>query len=255
MMGVTYYVCPTMIVLENLDNVQFSATLLPFNRAITKAINRIGPHRLKLHTKVDLSPTCKVSVKGLSKLERDNLNLTSYLKSILTGLLLGDVCAVKRSTKGNTYLYFEQGFVHKEYIFHLYSLFEKYGGSPPKISDRLPDKRTGNVYTRVRFITYSLPCFNEFYNLFYSSGSSKKVVPLNIAELLTTLGLAYWIYDDGSFSKRDKLIRIATNYFTLEEVNLLLDALRKKFNLNCKAIKDSTGYVINIYPKSIPHLR
>ena len=36
--------CPNMIVWENLDNVQFSATLLPFNRAKTKAINRIGPH-------------------------------------------------------------------------------------------------------------------------------------------------------------------------------------------------------------------
>jgi hypothetical protein len=34
-----------------------------------------------------------------------------------------------------------------------------------------------------------------------------------------------------------------------------LDALREKFNLNCRAIKDSTGYVINIYPKSIPYLK
>ena len=69
----------------------------------------------------------------MSKLERENFNLTSDLQSILIGLLLGDLCAVKRSTKGNTYLYFEQGFVHKEYLFHLYDLFEKYSGSEPKI--------------------------------------------------------------------------------------------------------------------------
>jgi len=59
----------------------------------------------------------------------------------------------------------------------------------PKIDNRLPDKRTGNVYTRVRFNTYSLPCFQELYNLFYPSG--KKIVPLNIGELLTPMGLAY----------------------------------------------------------------
>ena len=73
----------------------------------------------------------------------------------------------------------------------------------------------------------------------------KKTIPLNIGELLTSLGLVYWLSDDGTFNKRDKLIRIATNSFTFEEVNLLLDTLRKKFNLNCKAIKDSTGYVIH----------
>ena len=31
----------------------------------------------------------------------------------------------------------------------------------------------------------------------YSEG--KKIVPLNIGELLTALGLCYWICDDGSF--------------------------------------------------------
>ena len=67
--------------------------------------------------------------------------------------------------------------------------------------------------------------------------------------------MAYWLCDDGCFNKRDKLITIATNSYTLQEVNLLLDALIKNFNLNCKAIKQSTGYVINIYPKSISYLQ
>lgn len=151
-------------------------------------------------------------------------------------------------------MYFEQGFIHKEYIFHLYNLFANYCGAEPRITDRLPDKRTGKIYTRVVFVTYSLPCFNEIYNLFYSS-TTKKRVPLNIAELLTPIGLAYWLCDDGTFNKRDKLIRIATNSFILQEVNLLLDGLREKFNLKCRAIKDYTGYVINIYPESIPYLQ
>ena len=66
----------------------------------------------------------------------------------------------------------------------------------PKITNRLPDKRTGKIYSRISFNTYSLPCFNEFYNLFYSEG--KKVVPVNILELLSPLSVAYWLCDDGS---------------------------------------------------------
>lgn len=83
------------------------------------------------------------------------------LRDALVGLLLGDLCAQKRSVKGNTNLHFEQGFIHKDYIFHLYDLFKDYCSSEPKITDRQPDKRTGKVYTRIQFVTNSLPCFNE----------------------------------------------------------------------------------------------
>jgi LAGLIDADG DNA endonuclease family len=65
--------------------------------------------------------------------------------------------------------------------------------------------------------TYSLPCFNELFDLFYLDG--KKIVPSNIAELLTPLGLAYWICDDGG--RYRNTVRLATDGFTLEEVNLL----------------------------------
>jgi len=102
----------------------------------------------------------------LTKLEQSQFSLSEDLKSILVGLLLGDLCAQKRTIKGNTCLHFEQGLVHKDYIYHLYELFEPYCRSVPKITNRLPDKRTGKIYSRVQFNTYSLPCFNEFYNLF-----------------------------------------------------------------------------------------
>jgi hypothetical protein len=60
--------------------------------------------------------------------------------------------------------------------------FEESGGH------RKPDSRTGKIYSRIQFITYSLlpACFNEFYELFYSTG--KKIIPLNIGELLTVEG-------------------------------------------------------------------
>jgi hypothetical protein len=127
--------------------------------------------------------------KRLTKLERAQFSIPMNLRDVLVGLLLGDLCAQKRSVNGNTNLHFEQGFLHKDYIFHLYCLFKDYCSSDPKITDRQPDKRTGKVYTRIQFVTYSLPCFNEIYLLFYPYG--KKLVPSNIGEYLTPIGLAY----------------------------------------------------------------
>lgn len=110
--------------------------------------------------------------------------------------------------KGNTNLHFEQGIVHKEYLDHLYNLFAGYCNSAPNISDRLPDKRTNKIYTRIQFVTYSLPCFNYLYDLFYFEG--KKFVPLNIEEHFTALSLAYWLCDDGYYDKKNKRVIFAT---------------------------------------------
>jgi hypothetical protein len=107
--------------------------------------------------------------------------LSEELKQNLVGLLLGDLNIQKRTKTGNAVLRFEQGISNKEYINHLFNLFENYCPSLPKITDRLPDKRTGKIYTRISFYTYSLPCFNQLYNLFYPEGV--KVVPNIIEEL------------------------------------------------------------------------
>ena len=251
---------------------------LPFNKARTKALFRVGPHNIDglsvlicgiktfLKNPIDnFLGIFKTEIsnlyifnpeqqrKRLKSFEKERMSLPNNLQDILIGLFLGDICAQKRSKKGNTNLHFEQGLVHKEYTFHLFDLFKDFCRSGPKITERTPDKRTGKVYTRVCFTTYSLPCFNEFYYNFYSKG--KKIVPLNIEELLTPLGLVYWISDDGTYCKKHKYIRIATNSYSLQEVHLLLNVLRNKFNLTCYPIQDRTGYVITIAAKSVIYLQ
>lgn len=161
--------------------------------------------------------------------------------------------AQKQTIKGNAYFRFEQGIVHKDYLYHLYELFQTYCSSAPKITNRLPDSRTGNVYSRVSFFTYCLPCFTELYNLFYISG--KKVVPSIIEDLLTPLSLSYWIADDGSWNKPGKYTVLCTDSFTLEEVELLIEVLNNKFNLKCYKCRQGTSYRIIIPSYSIPVLR
>jgi hypothetical protein len=123
----------------------------------------------------------------------------------------------------------------------------------PQTNIKLPHHLTGNIYTRIWFNTYSLPCFNELYELFHVDG--KKVIPLNIGELLTPLGLCYWICDDGSFCKTNRAIIISTNSFSLEEVNSLINVLKTKYNLECTINKQGLAFRIRISSKSIPVLQ
>jgi len=191
--------------------------------------------------------------KRLSKLERSQFILTPELKNILIGLFLGDLCAQKRSLNGNTNLHFEQGLIHEDYILHLYNLFKDYCNSGLKYSNRKIDSRTNNVYTRIQFVTYCLPCFNELHDLFYING--KKQIPLNIYDLLTPYGLAYWISDDGNFNKKGKTVVLSTDSYTLEEVNLLLQVLTDKFGLICYKSKHGKGHIIYISSRSLLHLQ
>ena len=194
--------------------------------------------------------TSALNVRRLSKLERSQFTLSYYLKSILVGLLLGDLCASKQNLSINPTLRFEQGLVHKDYIFHLYELFKDYCLSAPKISNMLPNKTTGKIYTRVQFNSCALPCFSELYELFYTANG--KIVPQNIAELLTPLSLAYWICDDGGFCKTRQVIYLSTNAFTEEEVKLLISVLNNKWDLNCTINKHGQGFRIRIPKKSMP---
>jgi hypothetical protein len=184
----------------------------------------------------------------LTKAERSQFTLSDYLTEILVGCIMGDLYVKKQKGGLNPALRFEQGIVHKDYLFHLYALFNSYCRSAPKIESRLPDKLSGSIYTRVRFHTYSLPCFNELYELFYPNG--EKVLPANIGELFTPLSLAYWLCDDGCFDRG--AIIISTNSFSKAEVNLLINVLKNKFNLQCTINKQGSAFRIRISVNSLP---
>jgi hypothetical protein len=59
----------------------------------------------------------------------------------------------------------------------------------PVILTRKPYKRTGKIYKSLYFRTLTLPCLNEYHNMFYKN--KVKIIPENIDKLLTPIGLAY----------------------------------------------------------------
>jgi len=182
-------------------------------------------HYLQFNTRFfhSTSPNLK---KRISNEERAKFQLDPFLKQVLVGNILGDVYLRKVSPKANVRLVFRQGSVNSSYLFHLYNLFQEFVTTPPSVSE-VVDKKTGKSRFNLSFTTLALPCFNEIYETFYLDG--KKIIPNNIAEYLTRVSLAFWIMDDGSFTGSG--LKLHTNAFTLEELNLLIEALNKNFSI------------------------
>jgi hypothetical protein len=65
------------------------------------------------------------------------------------------------------------------------------------------------------------------------------------------MALAIWFMDDGS--KIENTARIATNCFTLDEINLLCQTLNLNFNISATPNKagQNKGYVIRIKTSSM----
>lgn len=105
------------------------------------------------------------------------------LKEVLVGLVLGDLYLRKRAK--NTSLHFKQSIKNEPYILHLYTLFQEFCKMTPKIKDaHLKDKTHQSIF----FDTLTYDAFDYYYDLFYNN--KKKIVPSNIEELLTALGLS-----------------------------------------------------------------
>jgi len=122
---------------------------------------------------------------------KQNLEINNELNEIIIGTMLGDLTAEKPSLKHNTRLQFKQSLINKDYIYHLYELFQQYCGSKPiNLSgfDNRPTKM--KTYHSVKFQTLSLPCFNIYRELFYNP-EGIKIIPRNLESLLTEKGLAY----------------------------------------------------------------
>lgn len=175
--------------------------------------------------------------------------------SIIIGSLFGDSYANRRTVEG-TRICCRQSGIHKEYLFGLYSFFTKGYCSnlePRKSNMRVKHKGIELIHSRYVFNTFTFISFNLIHEMFYHKG--KKVIKPVIENYITPLSLAILISDDGCWAKPG--VRIATNCFSLTEVELLVKILKNKFNLGCtiQHLKISNNYSIYKKSSSISTLR
>jgi LAGLIDADG DNA endonuclease family len=163
---------------------------------------------LKFFTRIFNSTSINF-IKKISNEERAKFNLEPYLKQVLVGNILGDAYMRRFSSKANVRVVFRQRSVNSSNLHHLYSLYKNFVSAPPSVS-KFINKQTGKSRFNLSFSTLALPCFNDLYETFYLN--NKKIIPKNIAEHITAVSLAYWIRDDGSFTRTG--IKLHTNAFS-----------------------------------------
>jgi len=180
----------------------------------------------------------------------------------LIGNLLGDGSLrfthkdLNGKPKLNTNALYAITLKNKDYIYHLWQNI--YNSICTNTEPRpWPNPKTGKPISQYAFNTKSLPYLTLLHSQWYKWSEYKKrfikIVPLNIEELLTPIGLALWIMDDGF--KSGNGIGLCTESFTLAEVELLKKVLEFKFGLTVTIrIRNTSGgtlgYRLSISSKS-----
>lgn len=178
-----------------------------------------------------------LSGRKLTQMELKMIEFPQYIRDIIVGLLLSDAWLSYASKKHkNPRLGFEQSSSKYEYIWGVFWSLSPYCSSFPRYISRV---RWGVKNTTIVFTTRSLPCMEEFYNLFYLKG--KKVIPENIYHLLTPEALAHLIMGDGSARLEGGLV-ICTDSFSMFEVVRIINVLIIRYRLNCKLRKHGPLY-------------
>ena len=202
---------------------------------------------------LNLKDNVNLNLKKLTSKDRIGPHNIDII-SMIIGSTLGDTHLEKRKNGIGTRIIFEHSSNNVEYLmwFHNYLASRGYCNNiKPKLQIRI--RQEGKVYYQYRINSYTFSSFNWIHEMFYKLIDNKtiKIVPLNIGEYLTPLALAIWFMDDGSSLNRGA--RITTNCFTLEEVNLLCNVLKIKYNIIATPNKcgRDKGHIIYIHVNSM----
>lgn len=150
-------------------------------------------------------------------------DMSSEEFQIFLGNILGDGC-LKQSGGGD----FAHSLAQAEYFYWKYNKLRRICNIP-KFKEEF-DERTGKYYSCLYSTYKSCVCVNKFYPQFYNNFI--KYINKDLFSKIEPLGLAIWFMDDGCFDHNS--ISIATNYFTDEDINIIIELLQNKFDLHFK---------------------
>jgi len=83
------------------------------------------------------------------------------MQDVIVGGALGDLCIVRPTNTGNSFLQFQHSEKQRSYLFHKYLIFKEYVKNAPVIKHST-SPMTGNATTSWIFRTKSEPLFNKY---------------------------------------------------------------------------------------------
>ena len=173
--------------------------------------------------------------------------LSALQKSVLVGTLLGD--GGLRYRGYNCRLHIKHSGNQMSLIQYKREVFSNITSMKIRVFKQTVGKRD---YTFAEFVTLTHPEFTKYFNLFYSS--SKKTISVSIETLLTNpLSLAVWFMDDGSAEYAGASLQ--THSFSIEEVDRLINVIRKNFGINANKRLNKGKWIIYFPKASMPKLR
>lgn len=165
--------------------------------------------------------------------------LDNDLMEITIAMVLSDASLVRTSKEAQIKI--EQGYKQKEYVYHLFSLFQKYCFTlEPKTYFK--NEKLKSYW----FKTLSHPSFTSEKKIFYEKG--KKIQNNIILSHINELGLSYWVMSDGSLQSDKKSMILHTQSFSLVENKILSKELNIKFGLHSKVIPHKKKYWVIFIP-------
>lgn len=181
-------------------------------------------------------------IKNFSQEEH---KLSEIQEQMILGSLLGDM---NLSTPGvnrqvNSRLAIVQSEQQEELFIKKVEILGEFMGSYRLFTPK-PDPRTGKIYKSWRGNSKAHKVFTDIYNLLYPNGV-KTLTMEYLNKIIHPIALAYWFMDDGTFSGN-----IATNCFTKYENDLIVEWMKKKWNLSCSIHKNLDTYNIHILESS-----
>ena len=161
------------------------------------------------------------------------LRLKPRQESIVIGSLLGDGTMRVGHDAKNANFKIEHGAKFRDYVLWKWRAFKKW--APSGIQQRFVSLEGEKVTKSWWFRTFRHPILTQIHKQFYRNG--KKIVPLNISEMLSPRSLATWYMDDGNLNG-GKTSSISTHAFDPKDIQLLIEALDQNFGLRAKAYQD-----------------
>ncbi len=237
-----YFTAATCAISLN-KSLRVNFSLLSFSNFI-KSYSTINTDSCKEITiwEKPLGLSSKNNTLRLTNLDRNNLNLTLRIKSIIIGLLLSDGWIQKR-VYWNPRLGFKQSLINFSYLWQVYNELAYLTGSLPVLGKSII---RGKTFYNVSFQTRQLNSLIEIYNLLYISkeGKNIKIIKPELILYMDYIVLAHWIQGDGS--KRNQGITLCTDNFSLQDIILLINILIIKFDINPTLHKEKNYYRIYI---------